>query len=193
LLRSQHGCDAGLQEHHGELPGERDGSEARSGEDGEVQHRVQGQRRAAGGLLPQGQQPAQRVRDLRLPAPLRVDRAGLHDAPRRAARDRAPRGHPRGLQPHPRGAPGARHREGSARAGRAARPCPQRRPSRARRGRVQREGDGEAAPGDLALEEGRPRQEEDQRRLLSSRADAFLAVLAWGEICLSTRLQFLPG
>uniref|UniRef100_A0A453IJC0 Glutamate decarboxylase n=1 Tax=Aegilops tauschii subsp. strangulata TaxID=200361 RepID=A0A453IJC0_AEGTS len=55
----------GVQEHHGELPGERHGGEGGPGEDGALQHRVQGRGRAAGGLLAQGPQPARRVRDLR--------------------------------------------------------------------------------------------------------------------------------
>uniref|UniRef100_A0A453MBY2 glutamate decarboxylase n=1 Tax=Aegilops tauschii subsp. strangulata TaxID=200361 RepID=A0A453MBY2_AEGTS len=51
----------GAQEHHGELPGECHGDQGGPGEDGPLQHRVQGPRRATGGLLPQGPHPPRRV------------------------------------------------------------------------------------------------------------------------------------
>uniref|UniRef100_A0A453IJN4 glutamate decarboxylase n=1 Tax=Aegilops tauschii subsp. strangulata TaxID=200361 RepID=A0A453IJN4_AEGTS len=169
----RHGLEAGVQEHHGELPGERHGGEGGPGEDGALQHRVQGRGRAAGGLLAQGPQPARRVRDLRHAAPLRLDRAGLHHARRRAARHGAPRRHPGGVQPHPRRAPRPRHRHrhGPARRAplqaRAPRPAAGHAAQDRRRRQRPRQEDGarDAEVGHGGVEEVCACQE-DQRRLL---------------------------
>uniref|UniRef100_A0A804R6U9 glutamate decarboxylase n=1 Tax=Zea mays TaxID=4577 RepID=A0A804R6U9_MAIZE len=153
----------GVQEHHGELPRERHGAQGGPGEDGPLRHRVQGRRRPAGGLLPQGPQPARRVRDLGHAAPLRLDRAGIHHAPRRAARHGAPRRHPGGVQPHPRRAPRSRHREGDVPAGRAPVQAPA--PSPGGAAAQEKDGAGDAEVGHGGVEEVCARQE-DQRRLL---------------------------
>jgi hypothetical protein len=112
---------AGLQRRDAELPRQRRCAARGHPEDGPLRRGVQGHRRAAGGVRPQGLVPVHGVRGGREPAPLRLDRAGLHHARRRGARRRDARGHPRGLQPRPRRAAHRRPHQDRGGRGRARR------------------------------------------------------------------------
>jgi hypothetical protein len=162
-MRSRHETchfSAGIQEYHAELHGEHGSTEGRPRGDRPVRDRLQGLGRAAGGLLAQGQQRVHRVRRVRQPAPLRLDRAGVHHAAERRARGRPTRGHQGGLQPELGRAARLRHPQGRAGARRA------RREGRRRRRRTEELG-GDPAGDRHALEEG---GEQEDRALLMSAA-----------------------
>uniref|UniRef100_I1QJD1 Glutamate decarboxylase n=1 Tax=Oryza glaberrima TaxID=4538 RepID=I1QJD1_ORYGL len=160
----------GIQEHHAELHGEHSNTKGRHRGDWSIRNPLQGGRCALGGVLAQGQRQVHRVRHLREPEEVRLDRAGVHHAGQRRARRRPPRRHQGGLQPEPRRAARLGHRQDPARAGRPFGPGAEdlQRHREAAIGR-RRRGHQEERPGDregdLRVLEG-PGEEEADRNLL---------------------------
>jgi hypothetical protein len=88
---------SGLPERDGEMRGERPDAARGAGAHGQIHDHLQGAGRAAGGIHVQGPGHLASVPALGGAAPVRLDRAGVHDAGEPGAHGRAPRPRPGGL------------------------------------------------------------------------------------------------